>query len=95
MARPAGGGMIGPLTDVYQQVIDVLGCCKRVLVTMHVRPDGDVLGSAAAVLGMRQVRIEAKVLLLSHLLCYSGPGRCCKRCIDDPNCLKLIESFYG
>ena len=39
-----------------------------VLVTTHVRPDGDALGTAAAmVLGMRKARIAAEVLLLSHL----------------------------
>ena len=56
------------MTDLYQQVIDALSSCKRVLVTTHVRPDGDALGSAAAmVLGMRQKGIHAEVLLLSHL----------------------------
>jgi phosphoesterase RecJ-like protein len=54
--------------DCYQQVIDILSKCRRVLVTTHVRPDGDALGSAAAmVLGLRQKGIEAEVLLLSHL----------------------------
>jgi phosphoesterase RecJ-like protein len=54
--------------DAYQQVIDVLSKCRRVLVTTHVRPDGDALGSTAAlVLGLRQRGIEAEVLLLSHL----------------------------
>lgn len=38
------------------------------LVTTHVRPDGDALGtSAALVLGMRQAGIDAEVLLLSRL----------------------------
>src|SRR5687768_2028512 len=56
------------MTDLYQQVIDTLSACKRVLVTTHVRPDGDALGSAAAmVLGLRQKGIHAEVLLLSHL----------------------------
>jgi phosphoesterase RecJ-like protein len=54
--------------DAYQQVIDVLSECKRVLVTTHVRPDGDALGSTAAlVLGLKQRGIHAEVLLLSHL----------------------------
>jgi phosphoesterase RecJ-like protein len=49
-------------------VIDVLSRSKRVLVTTHVRPDGDALGTAAAmVLGMRKQNIPAEVLLLSHL----------------------------
>src|SRR6266480_2795427 len=52
----------------YQEVIDVLSTVTRVLVTTHVRPDGDALGSTAAmVLGMRQKGIDADVLLLSHL----------------------------
>src|SRR5689334_6667954 len=56
------------MNDTHQQIIDILSKCKRVLVTTHVRPDGDALGSAAAmVLGMRKVGIESEVLLLSHL----------------------------
>ena len=56
------------MTDTHQQIIDILSRCKRVLVTTHVRPDGDALGSAAAmVLGMRKVGIDSEVLLLSHL----------------------------
>jgi phosphoesterase RecJ-like protein len=54
--------------DPYQQVIQILSRCKRVLVTTHVRPDGDALGSAAAIsMGMKRRGIEAEVLLLSHL----------------------------
>jgi bifunctional oligoribonuclease and PAP phosphatase NrnA len=54
--------------DVYRQVIDVLSSSRRVLVTTHVRPDGDALGTVAAtVLGMRKVGIAAEALLLSHL----------------------------
>src|SRR5436189_4953296 len=57
-----------PPMDPYQQVIDTLKPCKRVLVTTHVRPDGDALGSTAALaLGMKQRGIDADVLLLSHL----------------------------
>src|SRR4051812_7574580 len=56
------------LQDPYRQVIDTLAACKRVLVTTHVRPDGDALGSAAAmVLGLKQKGIAAEALLLSHL----------------------------
>src|SRR6476660_6570334 len=56
------------MNDTHQQIIDILSRCKRVLVTTHVRPDGDALGSSAAmVLGMKKVGIEAEVLLLSHL----------------------------
>src|SRR4051812_41153461 len=57
-----------PDRDVYQQIVDVLLTRKRVLVTTHVRPDGDALGTTAAlVLGLRKLSIEAEVLLLSHL----------------------------
>jgi bifunctional oligoribonuclease and PAP phosphatase NrnA len=56
------------VTDTYRQVIDVLSRCKRVLVTTHVRPDGDALGTVAAtILGMRKAGIDAEALLLSHL----------------------------
>src|SRR5215211_7203048 len=56
------------MSDPYRQIIDTLSRCKRVLVTTHVRPDGDALGSTAAmVLGMKQRGIDAHVLLLSHL----------------------------
>jgi bifunctional oligoribonuclease and PAP phosphatase NrnA len=56
------------MTDPYQQTIDVLARCRRVLITTHVRPDGDALGTTAAlVLGLRKRGIDAEVLLLSHL----------------------------
>lgn len=54
--------------DQYQLVMDELSRHKRVLVTTHVRPDGDALGSSAAMaLGLAKVGISADVLLLSHL----------------------------
>src|SRR5918999_4591423 len=56
------------MTDPYRQTIDALSRCKRVLITTHVRPDGDALGTTAALsLGMRAKGIESEVLLLSHL----------------------------
>lgn len=56
------------MSDAPQRIIDTLSRCKRVLVTTHVRPDGDALGSSAAMVrGMRQKGVEADVLLLSHL----------------------------
>jgi len=56
------------MSDAYQAVIDALSQCQRVLVTTHVRPDGDALGSVAAmVMGMKQKGIESHALLLSHL----------------------------
>jgi phosphoesterase RecJ-like protein len=56
------------MTDQYQQIIDILSRSKRVLVTTHVRPDGDALGTCAAlVLAMKKKGVAAEVLLLSHL----------------------------
>jgi phosphoesterase RecJ-like protein len=56
------------MTDAYRQIIDTLARCKRVLVTTHVRPDGDALGSTAAmVMALKKKGIDAEVLLLSHL----------------------------
>jgi len=56
------------VTDAYRQVIQVLGRCRRVLVTTHVRPDGDALGTVTAtVLAMRRMGIESEALLLSRL----------------------------
>src|SRR5437899_335267 len=50
------------------KVIDVLSRAKRVLITTHVRPDGDALGSTAAMfLALKSKGIESQVLLLSHL----------------------------
>jgi phosphoesterase RecJ-like protein len=56
------------MSDAYQAIIDQLRACKRVLVTTHVRPDGDALGSVAAmIMGLKKVGVEAEALLLSHL----------------------------
>jgi bifunctional oligoribonuclease and PAP phosphatase NrnA len=56
------------MSDAYRNLIDILQACRRVLVTTHVRPDGDALGTAAAmVLALRQAKIDAEVLLLSRL----------------------------
>jgi len=56
------------MTDAYQQILTRLSHAKRVLITTHVRPDGDALGTAATmVLGMRKQGIASEVLLLSHL----------------------------
>jgi bifunctional oligoribonuclease and PAP phosphatase NrnA len=54
--------------DAYRPIVDTLSRSKRVLVTTHVRPDGDALGTVAAiVLALRRAGIESEVLLLSHL----------------------------
>lgn len=56
------------MTGPYQKAIDYLTPCRRVLLTTHVRPDGDALGTTAALsLGLKQRGIESEVLLLSHL----------------------------
>jgi phosphoesterase RecJ-like protein len=54
--------------DAYRQIIEGLRASRRVLLTTHVRPDGDALGTVAAMaLALRAQRIESEVLLLSHL----------------------------
>ena len=54
--------------DAYQAILDVLATRKRVLVTTHVRPDGDALGSSVAlILGLRAKGIDAELLVLSKL----------------------------
>src|SRR5580765_5527662 len=56
------------MVDVYRQIIDRLSESKRVLLTTHVRPDGDAIGTTAALaMAMRKAGIDAEVLLLSHL----------------------------
>ncbi|HZZ44435.1 MAG TPA: DHH family phosphoesterase [Tepidisphaeraceae bacterium] len=56
------------MLDPYQQILSELSACKRILVTTHVRPDGDALGSVAAmILGLQKKNIHAEALLLSHL----------------------------
>ncbi len=54
--------------DAFTPIADILTRARRVLITTHVRPDGDALGSSAAMsLGLKQLGIESEVLLLSHL----------------------------
>src|SRR5438309_8711804 len=56
------------MSDPYGPIVETLNRAQRVLVTTHVRPDGDALGSTAAmILGLRAKGIEAEALLLSHL----------------------------
>lgn len=56
------------MPDPYESVIAALSACKRILVTTHVRPDGDALGTVTAtILGLRKKNIVADALLLSHL----------------------------
>lgn len=54
--------------DPYQRIIGALSGAKRVLVTTHIRPDGDALGTTVAlILGLRKKGIDAELLLLSRL----------------------------
>jgi len=54
--------------DTFDSMIDQLSRCRRVLITTHVRPDGDALGTCAAMsLGLAHKKIDSEVLLLSHL----------------------------
>jgi phosphoesterase RecJ-like protein len=60
--------MSQPSNDPYLPVLETLATKKRVLVTTHVRPDGDALGSSVAlILGLRNKGIDAELLLLSRL----------------------------
>ena len=60
--------MICLVTDAYRQIIETLSRSRRALVTTHVRPDGDALGTVAAtILALRKQKIAAEALLLSHL----------------------------
>lgn len=56
------------MEPLYDELIDRLTRCQRVLLTTHVRPDGDALGSVAALsVALRRTGIDNDVLLLSHL----------------------------
>ncbi len=51
-----------------QKILDTLSSARRILITTHVRPDGDALGSAAAMaLALAQKGKQVQVLLLSRL----------------------------
>lgn len=57
-----------PAPDAFRAVLDTLARSRNVLITTHVRPDGDALGTAAAMaMLLRRAGIGARVLLLSHL----------------------------
>jgi bifunctional oligoribonuclease and PAP phosphatase NrnA len=56
------------MSDAAASIIQTLLAARRVLITTHVRPDGDALGSTAALwLALKAKGIAAQVLLLSHL----------------------------
>ena len=65
---PDAGSMIHNMSDTIIDILNALSRCRSVLITTHVRPDGDALGSVAAmVLALRKKKIASRVLLLSHL----------------------------
>jgi phosphoesterase RecJ-like protein len=54
--------------DVTQRIIATFSNARSVLITTHVRPDGDALGSTAALaLGLARKGIKAEILLLSKI----------------------------
>ena len=56
------------MSDPYQNIIDTLTRSKRVMITTHAKPDGDALGSTAAlVLGLRKKNIDAEMILFGDL----------------------------
>ena len=56
------------MPDPASQLIDALSQSRKILLTTHARPDGDALGTTAAMsLGLRQKGIAATCLLLSKL----------------------------
>ena len=56
------------MNEAVAKFIQILSSSKRVLVTTHVRPDGDAIGTVAAiVLALRQKQIDSTVVLLSKL----------------------------
>lgn len=56
------------MNELYAHLAARLRRCQRVLITTHVRPDGDAVGSTAAIhAALRQTGIASRVLLLSHL----------------------------
>ncbi len=56
------------MSDPYGEFLAVLRESRRVVITTHVRPDGDALGTAATMsLGLKKAGIASEVLLLSHM----------------------------
>ncbi len=54
------------MPTAIEELCHRLAKCKRVLVTTHVKPDGDALGSTSSVVwGLRQKGVAADLLLLS------------------------------
>jgi bifunctional oligoribonuclease and PAP phosphatase NrnA len=66
-----------------------LSNCRRILLTTHVRPDGDALGTTAAIhLGLKQKNIDSQIVLLSKL-----PGK--YAFIFDENAISHAEGTDG
>jgi phosphoesterase RecJ-like protein len=60
--------MIWHMLDVQQQIIQSLAAASRVLITSHVRPDGDAIGCCAAMaMALRARGVASETLLLSAL----------------------------
>lgn len=75
------------MNDQYQAFVDVLSACRRVLITTHVRPDGDAIGTTAALaLALRARGVDSAVLLLSKL-----PSK--YAFVYDDNGIGPVESF--
>jgi phosphoesterase RecJ-like protein len=56
------------MSEAYKTVLETLNSRRNVLITTHVRPDGDALGSVAAMsMGLRKKNIPNEVLILSKL----------------------------
>jgi phosphoesterase RecJ-like protein len=56
------------MSDLYTPLIDRLSSSRHVLITTHVRPDGDAIGTSAAMsLALRSKKIDSEVLLLSRM----------------------------
>jgi bifunctional oligoribonuclease and PAP phosphatase NrnA len=54
--------------DPYLRILNVLDSCRRVLITTHSRPDGDALGTSAAMaMALRRRKIDAEILLFNRL----------------------------
>ena len=62
-----GGGIDLLIADPFQAVLATLQRSHNVLITTHVRPDGDALGTAAAMaMGLRQAGIGAACIELDR-----------------------------
>jgi len=77
------------MRDPYQLFTDQLSKCRRILITTHVRPDGDALGTVAALaMGLKQKKIDSTIILLSKI-----PSK--YSFIFDDNALAHIDGAEG